>query len=344
SPRNRLSVYLEAVQSRRADLYDLAQARAWHAMDLRPYHLRGFSADEYPRANLNEGTPHVNEPPENRLGRTGLDQRFPEHKQGIPPKGHGYNGFDPEHMTLDDVYECYLLTGDWVALDALRSAGEAMLTWRYVMPGGDLFSSRIVGWTLRALVQVHRATGERRYLDAARDMVHRANERRGKGAVKYLCRLRPDPRRMADRETEAPWMVAIAIHGLCAYWYETRDPIVPPMLHDLSGFIMSAWRGNGFVGYLPVDGPYAGGAEKEALGTTQWIPGALAAAGEVLRQHAPIDVIYPFYRQMRALDRNCPVAFGDKNWHWWQCYLAAMERAHGARAVLDPAHFDPAGR
>lgn len=341
SPRNRLSVYLEAVQSRRADLFALNQARAWNAMDLRPYHLRGFSADQYPKANLTEGLPHTNDPPETRLGRTGIEQRFPEYKVGIPPKGHGYNGFDPEHMTLDDVYECYLLTGDWVALDALRSAGEAMLTWHYVMPQGDLFSSRIVGWTLRALVQCARATGDRRYLTAARDMVLRANERRGKGEVKYLCRLRPDPRRLPDQESEAPWMVAVAMHGLCAYWYETKDPTVPPMLHDLTKFIMSAWRGNGFAGYLPVDGPASAGVESEPLGTSQWIPGALAAAAVVLKEHAPIDKIYPFYRQMHALTRNCPVAFGDKNWHWWQSYLVTMKHYHGARAVNDPAHFDP---
>jgi len=310
-------------------------------MDLRPYHLRGFSADEYPWANLNEGLPHGNEPPEKRLGRTGIEQRFPEYKQGLPEKGHGYNGFDPEHMTLDDVYECYLLTGDWVALDALRSAGEAMLTWRYVMPKGDLFSSRIVGWTLRALVQCARATGDRRYLTACRDMVLRADERRGKGAVKYLCRLRPDPRRLGDQESEGTWMVAVAMHGLCAYWYETKDKVVPPMLHDLTSFVMSGWRGNGFVGYLPVDGPATGGKESEPLGTTQWIPGALAAAGFVLKQHAPVDVIYPFYRQMHALERNNPVRFGDSNWHWWQCYLASLHHYHGARAVNAPARFDP---
>ena len=341
SPRNRLSVYLEAVQSRRADLYQRAQARAWHAMDLRPYHLRGFSAETYPLANLHQGTPHGNEPPENRLGRSEMARRFPEYKQGIPENGHGYNGFDPEHMTLDDVYECYLLTGDWVALDALRSAGEAMLTWHYVMPKGDLFSSRIIGWTLRALVQCTRATGDRRYLTACRDMVLRADARRGKGEVKYLCRLRPDPRRLGDQESEAPWMVAIAMHGLCAYWYETEDKVVPPMLHDLTKFVMSAWRGDGFVGYLPVDGPATGGKESEPLGTTQWIPGALAAAGFVLEQHAPVDKIYPFYRRMHALQRNCPVRFGDSNWHWWQCYLASLYHYHGARAVNDPEHFDP---
>lgn len=341
SPRNRLSVFLEAMQSGRRDPFELALARARHAMDLRPFHIRGFSADEYPKANLHQGVPHTNEPPELRLGRTGIEQRYPEHKSGLPAKGHGYNGFDPEHMTLDDIYECYLLTGDWVALDALRSAGEAMLTWRYVMPGGNLFSSRIVGWTLRALVQVHRATGDARYLAAAADMVARADAERGRGPVKFLRRLGPDPRRIKDKPSEAPWMVAVAIHGLAAYWYETHDPLVPPMLRDLSSFIMGAWRGDGFVGYLPLDAPFAGGKETGALGTSQWIPGALGIAAFITGDHGPVDTVYPFYRQMHALARNCPVRYGASDWHWWQGYLVSLQRRHGSAAVRGPAVFVP---
>jgi hypothetical protein len=341
SPRNRLSVFLEAMQSGRREPYEVALARARHAMDLRPYHIQGFSADEYPKANLHQGVPHPNEPPEIRLGRTGIEGHYPNYKLGLPAKGHGYNGFDPEHMTLDDVYECYLLTGDPVALDALHSAGEAMLTWRYVMSGGNLFSSRIVGWTLRALVQVYRATGDRRYLDAAADMVARADSERGRGPVKYLRKLGPDPRRLPDKQSEAPWMVAVAMHGLAAYWYETQDPVVPPMLRDLTSFVMGAWRGNGFVGYLPVDAPWSGGKEMQPLGTTQWIPGALGIAAFITGDHEPVDTTYAFYREMHALTRNNPVRFGSSNWHWWQGYLVSLQRRYGDAAVRGPARFTP---
>ena len=37
-----------------------------------------------------------------------------------------------------------------------------------VLPGGVIHSARSFGWTLRALVQVHRATGDPRYLEAAK--------------------------------------------------------------------------------------------------------------------------------------------------------------------------------
>ena len=73
-------------------------------MDLRHFHIAGFSADRYPHANLYEGTPHVNEPPENRLGRSEMAGRFKEYKAGLPEDGHGYNGCESEHITLDDVY------------------------------------------------------------------------------------------------------------------------------------------------------------------------------------------------------------------------------------------------
>ncbi len=339
SPRSRLSVYLEALQTGRRDLYALARARAFHAMDLRPFHITGFRAADFPAANLHEGTPHPNEPPKNRLGRSEMDARLPAWKTGLPPRGHGYNGFDPEHMTLDDIYECWLLTGDWVALDALQSAGEAMLTWRSVMPGGELHTARSTGWTLRALVQVFRATGERRYLEAAADMVARADKERGKGEVKYLHRNKKDPRHIADKESESPWMVAVAIQGLCAYHAASHDPKVPGMLRDLVDFIMASFRGNGFVDDQPVDGPLTGGKVASPLGVSQWIPGALAEAAFVTGNHKPVDVVYPYFRRMVEHEGHA-LRFGAPAWHWWQAYLASLEQRHGVRSVRDPTHYD----
>ena len=335
SPRNQLSVFLEALQSGRNDLFRWAQSRAWHAMDLRPYHIDGFLASEHPDANLYEGIPHGNEPPERRLGRSEIPGRFPEYKQGLPEKGHGYNGFDPEHMTLDDIYECYLLTGSWPALDALRSAGEAMLTWKEVIPSGEIHSARSFGWTLRALVQVHRATGEARYLDAARRLVARADSERGKGPVKYLQRMKPDGRHLADQESDAPFMVAVALHGLSAYWLETADPIVPPMAADLSDFCMGAFRGTGFVADLPLDKPYTGGVADSPLGVSSWIPGALAAAAFITGDHSAVDRTRGYYAQLHGHSKE-PVSFGGKDWHWWQAWLVSVSERLGRDAVERP--------
>ncbi len=338
SPRNLLSVYLEFMQSGRAEAFAAGQARAFHAMDLRPFHIRGFRASDFPRANLYEGTPHVNEQPANRLGRSEMSARFPEYKTGLPPAGHGYNGFDSEHMTLDDIYECWLLTGDWVAHDALVSAGEAMLTWHTVQPGGDLWAARNIGWTLRALVQVHRATGERRYLDAAADMVARADRERGHGAVKYLRKGAPDPRHIADATSEAPWMVAIAIHGLCAYWAESHDPAVPPLLTDLVSFVMSGYRGEGWLPDLPTEGGTAGARPPEKLGTSLWIPGALGAAAFVTGDHDAVDLTYPYYTYVSAQSQHS-AEFGGATWSWWQPWLVSVQSRYGEPAVRHPSSF-----
>lgn len=332
SPRNQLSVFLEALQSGRADLFRWARTRAWHAMDLRPFHIQGFDADRFPEANLHEGTPHPNERAAVRLGRSGMEHRFPDHKSGLPRDGHGYNGFDPEHMTLDDIYECYLLTGSWPALSALRSAGEAMLTWKEVLPGGVIHNARSFGWTLRALVQVHRATGDPRYLEAAADLVARADAGRGRGPVKYLSPNPPDARHLPDHESEQPWMVAVALHGLAAYHVETADPIVPPMMADLASLCLSAYRGGSFQTELATDGtPVEVPLSPRGVGA--WIPGGIAAAAFVTGDHSGVDRVLPYFRLLRA-DPRRPIHFGGNDWHWWQAYLASLVARHG-REIVD---------
>lgn len=329
SPRNRLSVFLEAVQTQRADLFRWARTRAYHAMDLRPFHIQGFDADLYPWANLYEGVPHPNNKPEQSLGRKGMATRHTRYKQGLPPEGNGYNGFDPEHMTLDDVYECYLLTGSWPALGALRSAGEAMLTWQELRPDGWIHSSRTFGWTLRALVQVHRATGEERYLDAARRYVARADAERGKGEVKYLRRMRADPRHL-DEPHDTVFMVAVALHGLAAYWDETGDPLVPAMCADLTEYCMSGFRGaSGFLADLPTDRPEPAG-QAFPRGVSVWVPGAIAAAAFVTGDHAPVDRLRPYAEAMAAPPENM-LSIGHRDWHWWQPYLASVRMRAQAR-------------
>lgn len=329
SPRNRPSVFLEAMQTGRADLFRWNRSRAWHAMDLRPYHIRGFRASEHPDANLYEGTPHTNESADKRLGRSEMKARFLEYKQGLPEKGHGYNGFDAEHMALDDVYELYLLTGSWPALDALRSAGEAMLTWWEVREGGKSYSSRTFGWTLRALMQVFRATGEPRYLKAAQRMVHREDARRGKGAVKWFVKQKPDKRHIADKEWDSPWMVSFALRALAAYHFETEDPVVPPMLADLSQFCLSAQRDGVFMPDIPIDGSPIPLKQEDALGTSLWVPGGLAAAAFALGDHKAVDKVLTTYAKLHD-HQDRPTALGGKSWAWWQPYRVSLRQRLGS--------------
>lgn len=340
SARNRLSVYLEAVQSGRNDARRAARARAHHAMDLRPFHIQGFVAEEHPDVQLYEGVPHPNDPPEHSLGRKSIDPALEPWRRRLPPNGHGYNGIDPEHLTLDDVYEHWLLTGSWPAHDALRAAGEALLTWDNVRPGPPLWSSRTTGWTLRALVQVHRATGEPRFLDAAARIVDKVEQERGRGDVRYLHRQAPDPRHVADADWDSPWMVAVAIHGLVAYHAESGDARVPAILEDLVAFVMSAWTGQGFLDSIPLDRPPPQGAvDPQPAGTSQWIPGALASAASVTGDHRPVDTVLPLYVALR----EGHASFGRATWHWWQPYLVDLAARHGASAVANPSTLAPSG-
>ena len=175
-------------------------------------------------------------------------------------------------------------------------------------------------------------------------MTARADERRGKGPVKYFRAGPPDARHIPDQSSESPWMVAVALHGLCAYWSESRDPLVPPMLRDLSTFILAAYRGaDGFVADLPVKGPLTGGKAWEPRGTSQWIPGALAAAAFVTGDHAPVDAVYDYYRALRT-HASDPLQYGAAGWHWWQPYLVSLRQRHGEAALRNPAGFVMPGR
>mgnify|MGYP002831514005 CR=1 FL=1 len=115
-------------------------------MDLRPYHIEGFKAYEYPGAYLFEGVPY-NLPNNLKtqfhdLGRAAVlqashpyaayRQDIPLTWSGLPATNDNINGFDYQHHMADDLYEYYLLTGEPLALSALEHMGQALLTYKSV--------------------------------------------------------------------------------------------------------------------------------------------------------------------------------------------------------------------
>src|SRR5690606_32789365 len=80
-------------------------------------------------------------------------------------------GFDIEHMSADDLYEYYVLTGDHVTLDSLREMGECVRTWPVYSTTKQPGSTRGVGWGLRAIVKIWQVTGDPRFLQASNDLV-----------------------------------------------------------------------------------------------------------------------------------------------------------------------------
>ncbi|HKE00540.1 MAG TPA: hypothetical protein VKE69_05990, partial [Planctomycetota bacterium] len=128
SPRNGLCSdgVVRTLQTGFREWFDLAYERATQQA-LRPI-LRGLRAADHPQAMLYEGMPHPSWP--DRLGR----ERDPDPNLGRFREGtaggwlqetHGWNGFDEQHFTVDDLYAIHLLTGDpWVRFE-LESIGQA---------------------------------------------------------------------------------------------------------------------------------------------------------------------------------------------------------------------------
>ena len=73
-------------------------------------------------------------------------------------------------------------------------------------------------------------------------------------------------------------------------------------------------------------------------GTSQWVPGGLAAAAFVTGDHGPVDAVYAYYRAMK-MRTSSPLQYGAPGWHWWQPYLVSLQQRYGDGAVRNPAGF-----
>ncbi len=219
SPRNRY-VAVEAAKyyftedvrylARLAD-YVAAQAR-------RPYHLSEidgvpFRQAKYPESRFIEGRPEM-KPYLTTFGRLALGTAA----LGAPPQ----NGWDHEHMNVEELYAAYVLCGSRIARREILLIAEQILTTPYVRdPGHSQHSARAFGWVARMLVRAHQVSGEDRYLDAVRTMMDsvRAN---GQMEGSYRSFVPQDPRNdhMPTEKFESPFMVAVAASAIALYLQE----------------------------------------------------------------------------------------------------------------------------
>ncbi len=165
--RNKLSFFNTWLQTGHRTYWDRAADFARHSMDVRPFHLEGFYATDWPFPNqggpyLYYGTPFnlpdtlYADSKNESFGRYDLYDlgTYEEHRSAIPvkltgggkskhgdlspgakdiiPQTHGYvSGFDYQHFVVDDMYEYWLLSGDPIAIDALEHVAQALMTWHY---------------------------------------------------------------------------------------------------------------------------------------------------------------------------------------------------------------------
>lgn len=285
SPRNKLTYFDRFMSTGLRSWFAMQEVFALHSMDLRTYHIDGFAHAAHPGAHLPEGLPHYTGT--DMLGRDQIPEYLAPYKEGIPEGGHGWNGYDAEHMSVDDLYEYYLLTGSFGALDALRKIGEGMKTWKIIDPSKPLGSSRAIGWSLRALTKIHQVTGDPALLDKARDLVAIVHEFRGQDPspktgipYHYLARtIYGGGSHGMTEDYDLPWQIAVGIYGLSLYHRETQDESVPPVIAELSRYILDYCVVDGvIVEALACDDHTDFNAKSQNDGVNTWIPSALAIA------------------------------------------------------------------
>jgi hypothetical protein len=179
---------------------------------------------------------------------------------------------DLKYSHLRGLYAYYALTGDEAALAAGKAIAE--LWYRdptFVAPyragrtrGPDkLWTERLLGTSLEGLYYGHRLTGERRYLQAVRELFDTAY-RHVTGDAATLAQVNPGipfpPQDCfihsaaqhgegnADQPWCSGWMTELAVDPLLRYQEQTGDPRVDEVFLRLGRFLRdvgSAWfRGN----------------------------------------------------------------------------------------------------
>jgi len=328
SPRNRLTYFDRFVISGARAWFDKEEIFARHSMDLRTYHIDGFRAEEHPQTMLLEGLPHWNS--YDQLGRDALDPALDPYRAGIPDDGHRWNGYDGGHMVVDDLYEYYLLTGSWNALDAVSKIAEGMKTWTSPTAGQASSSSRIIGWPLRALMKAYAITGDPGTRTRADDLVQSVRNFRGQlpspetGLVyHYLSRQTygAGHHNMTD-DYDLPWQIAVGIYGLALYARDTGDTSVHTIIGESSDYIVDyATIGGVVVEALACDNHLDNNPKDSNSGVNSWIASALALAYRITGRDETVEIARDIFEQN-------PHDFLDAgaSYHWYHTIGAEIGR------------------
>jgi hypothetical protein len=209
------------------------------------------------------------------LGRRALVQNdpWPGYRTMVlygSERAHGFEPFDPEHWTMDLVFDYWTVSGDAWARDELRQLGESL---RGVMrPQGYytsvLLAARAEGWTVQGLVQAFVATGELRYRDFALDRLHDIVDMERpvghpSGALKFEAN---EPRTGFPNPHEyyMPWQHGAVLYGYLAAWKFFGDPLFLRLCEGVAQCVDYAWVrnwqdpnlglvANGLRYYVPVE-------------------------------------------------------------------------------------------
>lgn len=330
SPRNKLTYFDKFALVGQYSSFRVSESFALHSRDIRTYHIDGFTQEAHPTAVLWEGLPPWQFSPD-KIGRDALDSALAPHKAGIPVSGHGWNGFDIEHMVADDLYEYYLLTGDPVTLDSLREMGEVMRTWPIYDPTESPGTTRGTGWGLRALVKIWQVTGDERVLHSANALVTAIKNTYGNApspltglVYHYITRNAPHPNHIADAEYDLPWQLATVIHGMLLHHRETGSADSRAIALDVADYLVDyGWSGAFMHEAMSCDDHNNLNPMDDNAGINTWIPSALALA---FRQEARPEYLYiaqTMYNSVPSLTQ-WNTYNGSGIYHWWHNYRSLI--------------------
>lgn len=283
SPRNRYHAvqavkYLATNDRRYLDrLLDFVAQQAE-----RPYHLsepngEPMFAARYPKAHFIEGRPNLGG------GREGFG------RDALTKEGRGgaaRNGWDHEHMNVEELYAAYVLTGSRIARRELIQIAEQLLTTPYVKDEGYFqHSARAFGWVARLLVRAYQVSHEDRYLDGVRRMMRSIRKHRSTGPYPALVPQKPQNDHMKDERWESPFMVAIAASALALYCREVpADAEAKDLLRFCGDLLVDrGWDpvGQGYFYDYSVDSDRKTGTA-QTNGVVLFIPSALVEVANQL--------------------------------------------------------------
>lgn len=332
SPRNKLTYFDRFAINGSTAAFRINELFAMHSRDLRTYHMGEFDFDDFPLVSLYEGI--VAPGSIDKLGRNTLPSTLAPHKAGIPSNGKGWNGFDIEHMSVDDLYEYYLLTGDPVSYDSLVSIGQAMRTWPFYIMNDPVGSSRGVGWSLRAMIRIWRVTGDENILQLADMFVAVTDSTYNKATPSpitgevyhWVTRYLPSAHHIEEAEFDIPWQLATVIHGMLLHHRETGEEMSKLVALDVADYLVEdCWDPSISTMHeaLACDDDSIINPKPDNTGVNTWIPSALAIAYRFEPRVEYLGYAQSMYNSVPSLQSwNSYYGFGM--YHWWHDYRALI--------------------
>ena len=205
------------------DVYRWAQIAARHQADVDIIHA--YPDPMYVGANAQHG-----------IGHTGQTHRTPSQWSNAFNSSYlGWNG----HTWSEGMTEAWLLGGDEIAMESALLLGEHLVN--FIAPALVRLSTheRSAGWSIPALLGIYRATGEKRYLAAARLLVDLAlDEQNFEMGGAWPHKLPADHANgYKDTYGNCPYLIGILTAALQRYYREDPDPAVKKSLIAAAGWL-----------------------------------------------------------------------------------------------------------